>query len=83
MSGPGGARLRVFDAVAGHLLLEKRLHDPEAGRLHQPESLGTAVAFGTEESDQDLYVLTNGHILRRVDSQTGEVKWGWTDPDQT
>ncbi|KAI0743061.1 hypothetical protein C8Q80DRAFT_1192304 [Daedaleopsis nitida] len=83
LSGPGGAHLRLFDSHHGHLLLEKRLHDPEAGRLQEPASLGVALTFGTEEKDKDIYVLTNGHILRRIDPHTGDVRWGWTAPDQT
>ena len=83
LSGPGGAHFRLFDSTVGHLLLETHLHDPSAGRLQEPESLGVSVAFATEETDQDIYVLTNGHILRRIDRHTGEVKWGWTAPDQT
>ena len=83
LSGPGGAHLRLFDSTSGHLLLEKRLHDPQAGRLQEPETLGVSVTFGSDENDTDIYVLTNGHILRRIDRRTGDVKWGWTAPDQT
>ncbi|TBU24929.1 hypothetical protein BD311DRAFT_780673 [Dichomitus squalens] len=83
LSGPGGANFRVFDSNSGHLLLERRLHDLAAGRLQEPESLGTSVGFGAEEKEKDIYVLTNGHTLRRLDRHTGEVRWGWTAPDQT
>ena len=81
LSGSGGAHLRALDSFTGHLLFEKRLHDPAAGLLQEPEDLGTAIAFGADE--KDIYVLTNGHILRRVNRKTGEIKWGWTAPDQT
>ena len=81
LSGPGGAHLRTFDSSTGHLLLEKRLHDPAAGRLQEPGDLGTAIAFGPD--GEDIYILTNGYIVRRADRKTGEVKWGWTAPDQT
>ena len=83
LSGPGGSYFRVFDSQSGDLILERRLHDPQAGRLQEPESLGTAVGFGANENGRDVYVLTNGHTLRRIDRHTGEVKWGWTAPDQT
>ncbi|OBZ74558.1 ER membrane protein complex subunit 1 [Grifola frondosa] len=83
MSGPGGATLRVFDVMAGHLLLEKRLHTLESGRLFEPSTLGTAIEFGSSTSKNDMFVLTNGHILRRIDGSTGEIRWGWTSPDQT
>ena len=73
--------MRSFDSSTGYLLHEQRLHDPIAGQLLQPEDTGTAVAFGPTE--RDVYVLTNGHIIRRVDRKTNDVKWGWTAPDQT
>ncbi|GBE86822.1 hypothetical protein SCP_1000640 [Sparassis crispa] len=78
VSGSGGATLRLFDALTGDLRVEKRLHRPDAGRLFEPETLGTAIAF---EKD-DVFVLSNGHILRRVDSKTGELKWCWASPDE-
>ncbi|RPD68393.1 DUF1620-domain-containing protein [Lentinus tigrinus ALCF2SS1-7] len=83
LSGPGGAYFRIFDSTAGHLLSETRLHDPTAGLLQEPGSLGIAVAFGSEEKEKDIFVLTNGHTLRRLSRRTGEVSWGWTAPDQT
>ncbi|KAI9058646.1 DUF1620-domain-containing protein [Trametes sanguinea] len=83
LSGVGGAYLRLFDATDGALLLETRLHSPESGRLFEPQDLGTAVAFGVGEQAQDVYVLTDGHVLRCIDRSTGEVKWGWSAPDQT
>ncbi|RDX49601.1 DUF1620-domain-containing protein [Lentinus brumalis] len=83
LSGPGGAHFRIFDSTAGYLLSETRLHDPASGRLQEPESLGTTIAFGSEEKEKDIFVLTNGHTLCRLDRRTGEVRWGWTAPDQT
>ncbi|KAI8996246.1 DUF1620-domain-containing protein [Trametes punicea] len=83
LSGVGGAYLRLFDATEGDLLLEKRLHSPEIGRLFEPAFLGIALAFGVGEQAKDVYVLTDGHVLRCVHQQTGEVKWGWSAPDQT
>ena len=83
LSGPGGAYFRTFDSTAGHLLSETRLHDPAAGRLQEPESTGIAVPFGPEEKEKDIFVLTNGHTVRRVSRRTGEVSWGWTAPDQS
>ena len=83
LSGLGGAHLRLSDSTSGNLLLEKRLHDPQAGRLQEPETLGVSVTFGNEEDDTDIYVLTNDHILSRIDREIGDVKWGWTAPDKT
>ncbi|KAH9911778.1 uncharacterized protein BXZ73DRAFT_93328 [Epithele typhae] len=81
LSGPGGAHLRTFDPSTGHLLFENKLHAPDAGLLEQPEDLGTAVTFDSE--GKDIYVLSNGHILRRFDRHAGTLTWGWTAPDQT
>ncbi|KAI0772317.1 DUF1620-domain-containing protein [Trametes elegans] len=83
LSGVGGAYLRLFDVTQGDLLLEQRLHSSETGRLFEPTTLGAAVAFGEGEHASDLYVLTNGHTLRNVDRNTGDVRWGWSAPDQT
>ncbi|KAL1943370.1 hypothetical protein VTO73DRAFT_4445 [Trametes versicolor] len=83
LSGVGGANLRLFDAIEGDLLLETQLHSPEAGRLFEPETLGTAISFGSGEQAGDVFVLTDGHILRSIDRRTGDVKWGWSAPDQT
>jgi ER membrane protein complex subunit 1 len=80
LSGPGGSTLRTFDSLAGHLLLEKRLHSPETGRLFEPSDLGVSIAFVPNSSQ--LLVLTNGHTLRSIDGKTGEIKWSWTSEDQ-
>ena len=79
LSGPGGATLRIFDALKGHLFLEKQLHEPAAGRLMDP-NMGTATAF---LADDDLLVLTNAHEVRRLSRTTGELIWAWTASDQT
>ncbi|KZT08987.1 DUF1620-domain-containing protein [Laetiporus sulphureus 93-53] len=79
VSGSGGAMLRLFNASNGHLLLEKRLHKPEAGRLFEPETLATAIAFDVN----DVFVLSNAYILRRIDGKTGDVVWSWMSPDQS
>jgi hypothetical protein len=78
----------VFDVLAGHIILEKRIHSPGFGQLSGHDDLGTAVAFlddGTlkDKSDRKLFVLTNGQSVRYIDVKTGEVKWHWTSPDQT
>ncbi|KAI0369552.1 DUF1620-domain-containing protein [Pilatotrama ljubarskyi] len=83
LSGAGGAYLRLFDTIEGDLLLERRLHSPEAGRLFEPESLGTALSFGVGEQVEHVYVLTDGHVVRGIDRRTGDVTWGWSAPDQT
>lgn len=79
----GGAYLRLLDAIEGDLLLETRLHTPEAGRLLEPDNIGTAITFGTGEQASQVFVMTDGHVLRSIDRVTGEVKWGWSAPDQT
>ncbi|EMD34983.1 hypothetical protein CERSUDRAFT_116509 [Gelatoporia subvermispora B] len=82
VSGPGGATLRIFDAVSGHLRLERRLHNADHGRIFNPETLGTSITFEPSTESGDVYILSNGHVLRRVNSSTGDLKWGWTSPDQ-
>ncbi|KIJ13017.1 hypothetical protein PAXINDRAFT_163784 [Paxillus involutus ATCC 200175] len=81
LSGPGGSTLRTYDIATGHLLLEKRLHNPQDGRLHEPSGLGIGlVHLGGQDADQVL--LTNGDTVSRVDTKTGEVLWKWRSPDQ-
>lgn len=82
VSGPGGATLRLLDALTGNLLLERRLHRPEFGRSFEPEALGTAVEFEAGNKSSDVFALSNAYILRRIDGETGEIKWEWTSPDQ-
>ncbi|KNZ73653.1 hypothetical protein J132_10454 [Termitomyces sp. J132] len=78
LSGPGGAIFRVFDGITGALYSEKRLHAPESGRNAEPLHLGAHVAFG---NSGESYVLTNGHVVRRVDALTGIVQWTWASED--
>jgi hypothetical protein len=81
LSGPGGATLRSFDALTGQLLVERRLRTPE---LANPSDLGTDLAFVHDSSDihSDVFVLTNGHTVLRLDGLSGKTKWSWTSPDQ-
>jgi hypothetical protein len=66
------------------LLVEKRLHNPE---LANPSDLGTDLAFvhdssAKEDIHSDVFVLTNGHTVLRLDGLNGKTKWSWTSPDQ-
>ncbi|GJE85471.1 PQQ and DUF1620 domain-containing protein [Phanerochaete sordida] len=79
VSGVGGATVRILDVTTGHLLHERHLHKPEAGRLLEPDSTGVALAF---DSTSNVYALANGHTVRKIDASTGEVLWGWAAPDQ-
>ncbi|KAI6102247.1 hypothetical protein F5141DRAFT_1242077 [Pisolithus sp. B1] len=63
LSGPGGSTLRTYNASTGHLLLERRLHNPAHARRRELQHVG----------------ITTG---RRIDSQSGEVVWTWSSPDQ-
>lgn len=38
---------------------------------------GTALEFDSV----DIFVLSNGHTVRRLGGIKGEVKWGYTTPD--
>ncbi|THH04236.1 hypothetical protein EW145_g5667 [Phellinidium pouzarii] len=87
LSGPGGATFRVFDIAKGDLLVERRLHTPSAGHLFEPNDLGSHIVFAegndtTISSNIDLFALTNGHVLRRLDAITGRVRWEWTAEDK-
>ena len=80
LSGPGGATFRAFDSETGDLLVEKRLHDPAEGHLSEPVELGSRLDFDKSSisgSSKDLYALTNGRNLRKIDALTGEIKWEW------
>ncbi|KAL0953048.1 hypothetical protein HGRIS_007249 [Hohenbuehelia grisea] len=83
LSGPGGATLRVFDALDGHLLVEKRLHDPSFGQLTEPNHIGTNIAFlkHAAREPSEVFALTNGNTIQSVSGLTGEPKWTWTSPD--
>jgi len=81
--------LRVLDSLEGTIIHEKKLHHPENGRLHNPKTLGVHVAFGTPRATEggqeakDLFVLTNGHTVYRIDGTSGDLVWAWTAPEQT
>ena len=80
LSGPGGSTLRTFDALTGQLLVEKRLHLPEIGLPSEPVFIGKHVIFSLDSTD--IYVLSNGYTVTNIDSETGDVKWSWSSPDQ-
>ena len=80
--------LHVFDSLEGTMIHEKRLHHSQNGQLYNPRTLGVDVAFGasaTEDGQEakDLFVLTNGHTVHRIDGTTGDLIWSWTAPEQT
>lgn len=80
--------LHVFDSLEGTIIHEKRLHHPQNGQLYSQRSIGVNVAFGapkTEDSQgaRDLFVLTNGHTVHRIDGASGDLIWSWTAPEQT
>ena len=81
--------VRVFDSLEGTIIHEKKLHHPENGQLHNQRTPGIHVVFGapkTTEGGQeakDLFVLTNGHTVYRIDGTSGDLVWAWTAPEQT
>jgi ER membrane protein complex subunit 1 len=81
LSGQAGATLRSFDVLTGQLLLEKCLHPPESGRISDPTDLGVQITFLPTADDShhpDMFVLTNGHTVRRIaGSNGGEIRWSW------
>ncbi|KAF9473948.1 DUF1620-domain-containing protein [Pholiota conissans] len=80
LSAPGGATLRTFDTITGDLLLEKRMHAPETGALSEPAHFGKDVVFALNSTD--LYVLTNGCTVTKLNGTTGEVMWSWSSEDR-
>ena len=80
LSGPGGSTFRTFDALTGQLLVEKRLHLPEMGLPSEPVFIGKHVIFSPDSTD--IYVLSNGYTVTNINSETGEVNWSWSSPDQ-
>ena len=85
LSGVGGSVLRVFDSLEGTVIHEKRLHHSRNGQLYSQRSLGVNLAFETQSGQgaRDLFVLTNGHTVHRIDGTGGELIWSWTAPEQT
>jgi hypothetical protein len=84
LSGPGGSTFRTYDLETGHLTLEKQLHSPLDGRLHEPQNLGISILRSTHPSvnSTPLFALTNGDSVTRLDHETGETVWTWNSPDQ-
>ncbi|KAH8102954.1 hypothetical protein BXZ70DRAFT_889895 [Cristinia sonorae] len=83
ISGPGGAAFRVFNVHTGALVIEQQLHTLESGRLFEPPSLGVGLAFESSSPNSDVFVLTDGHTVRRISGGNGEVQWVWSSPDQS
>jgi hypothetical protein len=83
LSGPGGSTLRTYDLETGHLILEKQLHSPVDGRLHEPQNLGISLLRSTDISlnSTTYFALTNGDSVTRLD-ETGDILWAWKSPDQ-
>ncbi|KAG8838290.1 hypothetical protein FRC18_005206 [Serendipita sp. 400] len=80
LSGYGGATARIYEAINGNLIWENHLHDPLTGHLAGSapgEPTGTAIEFDTI----DVFVLSNGHTVRRLSGAKGETLWGWTSPE--
>ena len=87
LSGVGGSVLHVFDSLEGTIIHEKRLHHSQNGQLYSQRTLGVDVAFGAPKTmgheAKDLFVLTNGHTVHRMDGTRGDLLWSWTAPEQT
>ncbi|KAK0200946.1 DUF1620-domain-containing protein [Desarmillaria ectypa] len=79
LSGPGGATLRSFDVLSGHLLLEKRLYSPETSLPSESGHTGSSISF---TADSDIIALTNGHTVQSI-TKSGEIRWTWTSEDQS
>ncbi|KIJ24147.1 hypothetical protein M422DRAFT_56525 [Sphaerobolus stellatus SS14] len=82
LSGPGGATLRSYNVSNGDLVYESQLHSPLSGKLHEPPNIGEDIIFSIDKTN-DVFALTNAHVVRRVDGISGQPKWTWTSEDQT
>ena len=85
LSGPGGAVFRTFDSSTGDLLVEDRLHEPLEGHLSEPVDLGSRLIFARSVDgtlEKDVYTLTNGRTLHRLDALTGQAKWKWSSEEE-
>ncbi|KLO18736.1 DUF1620-domain-containing protein [Schizopora paradoxa] len=87
LSGPGGSTFRTFETANGNLIAERRLHKPSFGRLFEPVDLGVHMSFVDSNFTNlspttDLFVLTDGYTVRRLDSGSGRIKWEWSAEDQ-
>ena len=89
LSGVGGSVLHVFDSLEGTIIHEKKLHHPQNGQLYGQRTLGVDVGFSAQKTMEggqevkDLFVLTNGHTVYRIDGTSGDLVWSWTAPEQT
>ncbi|KAF8439746.1 DUF1620-domain-containing protein [Boletus edulis BED1] len=83
LSGPAGSTLRIYDVSTGHLIHEKRLHNPMEGKIHEPPTLGLALTLVRAEGGDQSIVLTNGHTVQCIHSSTGEIAWEWRSEDQS
>ena len=88
LSGPGGSTFRSFSSSKGELISEVRLHNPLEGKLFDPVDLGVHVAFLDSNDtspvpNPDVFVLNDGHVVRRIDSTNGKARWEWKAEDQT
>ncbi|KAL5498433.1 hypothetical protein ACEPAH_2575 [Sanghuangporus vaninii] len=87
LSGPGGSTFRSFDTVTGDLILERRLHSPQDGQLFEPADIGVHLVFAdvdvaTAGSSVEVFALSNGYTVRRVDVASGKVTWEWSSGDK-
>ncbi|KAI5994746.1 hypothetical protein EDD15DRAFT_2547193 [Pisolithus albus] len=82
LSGPGGSTLRTYDTSTGHLLLERRLHNPAHARRHDIQHVAITTGRGSVEGSTSLFALTNGDTVSRIDSRSGEVVWTWSCPGE-
>ena len=76
LSGPGGAISRSLDLKTGEIIFEQRLHSISEATIIQPQATFDA-------SSQDVYTLSNGHTVSRLDQKTGTPTWSWSGQDQS
>jgi hypothetical protein len=75
LSGAGGTTLRAFDALTGDILMENRIHAVDLNRPSDPPMFGASITFSKEGND--IFILSNGHQVSRIDGRTGSLRWTW------
>lgn len=81
LSGAGGSFGRAYEAKTGYLLWDLPLQPTGLGRLSEPGDIGSDIAF-TKDPIGDPLLLSSPGTLKRIDRETGSVKWTWSPPDQ-
>ncbi|EPQ30682.1 uncharacterized protein PFL1_01583 [Pseudozyma flocculosa PF-1] len=86
ISGAGGANVRLYHGLTGHVIWEASQHHVRDGILPEAGSPGVDAVFlpsnHSTKTDGDVLTLANGRTVRRLDGRFGKEAWRW-DLDDT